>query len=66
MKPTVYICRDCPSCERVVAYIEKNKVKCEVVNISDGGKNAPFIGVFPALYEENILKAYGSDIMDRI
>ncbi len=66
MKPTVYICRNCPSCQRVVDYIQKNNVKCEVVNVSDGAQKAPEVGIFPALYINDKLKAYGNDILDRL
>ena len=66
MKSTVYICRDCPTCERIVDHIKENNVKCEVVNISEGGKKAPRISIFPALYVEDKLMAYGVDIIEKI
>lgn len=67
MNSTVYICHNCPSCERITNYIIENNVKCEVVNISDNSKkDVPVVNIFPALYVNNKLKAYGNDILERI
>ncbi|MEQ8323924.1 MAG: glutaredoxin domain-containing protein [Vicingaceae bacterium] len=66
MKKCVYTSSNCPTCERVEAFIRNNRIDCEVVNISDGGKNAPHIAIFPALYIGGKLMAYGPDVVSRL
>lgn len=60
----LYITNDCPACERVLEYIVNRNIQHELINISDPGKN-PVDGVlvYPALFSNNSLKAYGDDII---
>lgn len=62
---TVYTANYCPTCTKVVDFIEKNKFACEVVNTDEQDVDPPIpIMIFPALLEGNRLIAYGSDIND--
>ena len=66
MKRTIYICDDCPACDKVTSYIRQIQVQVDIVNINNGGVKAPFISIFPAYYENDKLMAYGEDIVKRL
>ena len=64
---TVYVNNHCPACRLVTEYINQNALKCEVVNIDLEDKNPPVdLWVFPALFEDSRLLAYGEDIIERL
>ena len=64
MSYKIYIANDCPACDRVLEYVTQNEVEHELVNVNDPGKE-PVAGVliYPALFAEDSLQAYGDDII---
>ena len=66
MKRTIYICDDCPACDKVTSYIGQLEIQVDIVNINEGGSQAPFISIFPAYFENDKLMAYGEDIVKRL
>jgi len=60
----VYICFNCPACERVVASIEENSLDAQVVNVQIEKPDIPRIQIFPALFIDDKLTAYGDDIIN--
>lgn len=64
MSYKLHISNDCPACGRVLEYIMENDIQHELVNVSDPDKN-PVEGVliYPALFTNNNLQAYGDDII---
>lgn len=59
----LFIMDNCESCITVMVYIKKHNLDCKVIDVSkernNGIKKAGMI--FPALFIENELIAYGSD-----
>lgn len=66
MTKFVYICYGCPSCVRVVDYIENNEIECDIINVQDEKPEIPGIQIFPALFIDKKLLAYGDDIIKRL
>jgi len=65
MRYTLFIGEDCHQCAEVVDYIEKNDINCRKVNVDFSDEEAPVqIFAFPALFEDNELIGYGSDIIN--
>ena len=53
------------SCNKIVAFIKKNQIKCEIVNL--GHKQSIIeVQIVPALFENRRLLAYGSDILSHL
>ena len=67
MKYTIYINDHCIGCDKVLNFIEKENIDCEVINIEKGG-TAPAVNllVFPALFIGKRLIAYGEDIIGKL
>ena len=67
MKYTVYINEHCIGCDKVLKYIEKENIDCDVVNVEKGGP-APDVNllVYPAPFLGKRLIAYGEDIIDKL
>ena len=66
MNKVIYICKDCPSCEKVVAFVTSRNIEVQVVTLGDEAVNQPAISIFPAYYEGSKLMAYGEDIILRL
>ena len=64
MTYTLYISNDCPACDRVMDYVNQNNIQHNLVNVQDPGKD-PVEGVliYPALFHNDALQAYGDDII---
>jgi len=58
----VYTVSDCDSCDRVIVYLETNGIDCKIVKCEDEKPNLPIL-VFPALFYNDRLIAYGDDII---
>ena len=65
MSYTVYISNDCTSCERVMEFLKKHKIPCEIINVGKDNKRPQLNGfiIYPALFSGQKLLAYGDDIM---
>ncbi|MGD1847770.1 MAG: hypothetical protein ACFB10_20450 [Salibacteraceae bacterium] len=63
----MYISNHCPSCKVVAEYINTNSLACKVVNVDSQSESPPVdLWVFPALFEDKRLLAYGDDIIIRL
>ena len=58
----LYIVNNCDSCDRVIAYPETNGIDCKIVTYEDEKPVMP-IFIFPALFYNDRLIAYGDDII---
>lgn len=66
-KFTLYVNNHCPSCKVVAEYIKRNALACDVVNIDLSEQEPPLdLMVFPALFQNSRLLAYGEDIITRL
>ncbi len=59
---SVYTIPDCRSCDKIIDYIQSNQIDCRVINYHDEKPNLP-IFIFPALFYNDRLIAYGDDII---
>ncbi len=66
MKITLYTGNNCHQCKEVIDFLNDKKINFQEINI-DENKNKPPIPlfVFPALFINDQLKAYGVDIVNR-
>ena len=66
MKYTVYISNHCIVCDKVLKFLEKEKIDCKVVNVEKDNITPPVnLLVFPALFLGKRLVAYGEDIIGK-
>jgi len=67
MKYTIYINDHCIGCDKVLEFLEKENIDCTVINVEKDGP-APEVNllVFPALFIDKRLIAYGEDIIDKL
>lgn len=64
---TLYTGNNCHQCKAVVDFLVDKKVSYKEVNIDEDGVEPPVkLFVFPALFKENTLIAYGIDIIDAL
>ncbi len=66
MSACVYICYNCPSCDRVVEKLEEEHPEVKIVNVQAERPNIPRVQIFPALYVDQKLIAYGDDIITKL
>jgi len=68
MNYTVYMRNHCSSCERVLEFLKKEKVPCEIINVDKEEKQPPLNGciIYPALFLGNRLLANGDDIIYKL
>lgn len=66
MNYKLYICDNCESCERVVNFINDHNIKCEIINLDRQQDEQSDVVVFPALYDERSLLAYGEQILVKL
>jgi glutaredoxin len=61
----IYVGKSCHDCKEVIETINKHKASFEVIDIDKGGKKPPLpLFVFPSLFKDEKLIAYGFDIID--
>lgn len=69
MNYTVYINNNCTGCERVIDFLKKQHIPCEIINIEKDNNKRPLKNgfmVYPALYSGENLVAYGDDIIQKL
>ena len=65
MNYTIYIGNDCHQCGMVLDYMAQRKICAQIINIDTENKQPPFtLYVFPALFNDDTLIAYGEDIIE--
>ncbi|MEM9023948.1 MAG: hypothetical protein AAGB22_09410 [Bacteroidota bacterium] len=65
MQYTVYIGSDCHHCQDVVEFMRYNRIPHRVVHLGKDKEEPPIdLFVFPALFRDDKLVGYGTDIMD--
>jgi glutaredoxin len=63
----LYLAPDCHDCKQVEAYIDEQSIAMEKVFLAtESERESTGIFVFPALFEEGKLIAYGMDILNYI
>ena len=64
MKYKLYIAENCTECKEVVDFIKSNKIEAQIGNVDLEDVKPPInVFAFPALFKEEILLGYGSDII---
>lgn len=65
MSYTIFITKDCSACVRVETFVFDRVIDCEIIMIDDSnkGKYGDLPLIYPALYEDTRLLAYGDDII---
>lgn len=63
MTYTLYISRSCPYCIKVMDYCNERQIGCHIIDIDDKPSASKQIYVVPALFRNEDLMAYGSDII---
>lgn len=64
MKPTIYLANRCHQCEMVKTFVEKSGVDADIYNVDVTNKKPPVdVFVYPALFVDSKLIAYGEDII---
>ncbi len=67
MSYTLYTGNNCTQCKAVIDFLIAQGVSYEEVNIDEGDKKPPVkLFIFPALFKNNTLIAYGVDIIDAL
>lgn len=65
MKPIIYVANGCHQCGLVKNYITKSGVDVDIYNVDLTTKTPPIsVFVYPALFVDSKLIAYGEDIID--
>ena len=62
----VYICFNCPTCDRVVNHLKQEHPEVKIVNVQVERPKIPRIAIFPAMFIDQKLVAYGDDIIARL
>ena len=61
----LYVSNDCVQCGRVVDYLQRKEIDLLIVNVDDEGDSPPNPAfIYPVLYINNELCAYGLDIIE--
>lgn len=58
----IYTISDCQSCDRIIDYVKSKGIDCKIVNCEREKPNLA-IFIFPALFYNDSLLAYGDDII---
>jgi len=67
MSYTLYIANNCHECEEVEMEVAKLSVELEIINVDESEQKPPIpTFAYPALFKDQILLAYGSDILKRL
>lgn len=62
---TLYISNDCTQCATVVDYLQRKRINCLIINVDDEGDTPPQKAfIYPVLYKNDVLLAYGLDIVE--
>jgi glutaredoxin len=61
---TLYIAEDCHQCAKVTDWINEHSREIVIENVDKGGGQPPITTfIYPALFENDGLMAYGEDII---
>lgn len=63
MTYTLYISRQCPYCFKIIDYCNENQIDYEVIDVDENTTDTKPVFVVPALFLNEELKAYGTDII---
>lgn len=64
MRPTIYLANRCHQCDLVKTYVKKSGVDADIYNVDLTNKKPPIdVFVYPALFVDCNLVAYGEDII---
>ena len=64
MSYTLFVAENCHQCGDVISFLDKKEVVYRKVNVDLTGEEPPVkIYAFPALFEDDELLCYGTDIM---
>ena len=64
MKPVVFLANRCHQCDLVKSYVKKSGVDADIYNVDLTSKKPPIdVFVYPALFVDSKLIAYGEDII---
>ena len=66
MNARIYIRFNCPACERIATAVRDNDLDAHLINVQLEKSNIPRIQIFPALYIDGELKAFGDDILQML
>ena len=67
MKLTLYTGNKCHQCQVVLDFLHSNNIDFTEINVDATKADAPIpLFIFPALFIDDKLEAYGVDIIDRL
>ena len=65
MRPTIYVANKCHQCKMVKDFVLNSGVETDIFNVDLSSAKPPIdIFVYPALFVDKKLIAYGEDIID--
>jgi len=65
MRYTLYVGENCHQCADVLEFMESEQIEFEKINVDHTDKKPPIpLFAFPALFENEELMCYGSDIIN--
>ena len=61
----LYVSNHCVQCDNVIDYLQRKSIDCLIINVDDEGDNHPEkVFVYPVLFNQDKLTAYGLDIIE--
>lgn len=61
---TLYVAENCHQCQEVVDGLKEMNIELQINNVDTGDSQPPIdVFAFPALFKDDILLRYGSDIL---
>ena len=61
---TLYVAENCHQCQEVVDGLKEMNIELQINNVDTGDPQPPIdVFAFPALFKDDILLRYGSDIL---
>ncbi len=64
MRPTIYLANWCHQCALVKDFVKKSGVDADIYNVDMSNQKPPIdVFVYPALFVDSKLVAYGEDII---
>lgn len=65
MSYTLFVAENCHQCAEIIKYLDNKSLDCRKVNVDKDDEKPPvIIFAFPALFENDELIGYGSDIIN--
>jgi glutaredoxin len=67
MSYIVYVSNHCAGCKTVMNFLSESQIDCQVINVDNNNVPVPEnIFIFPALFKQEKLIAYGDDIINHL